>query len=88
MQTILSITIHATYKGEEYVPGTCDVSETVTLEIPVMDPKYVVLPKVLEGATTSVIEKHKSNVSTHLAKQRKEEEERRNMHLWENGASE
>lgn len=62
-QISLNITFQASYLGDDPdVPDSTTVEENLTLIIPAIEEKYVVLPKVLEGITTQVIEVHRKRV--------------------------
>jgi hypothetical protein len=78
----LTVTIIARYVGDEVMPASTIVEETVSLIIPRMDDKFVVFPKVLEGATLSVIEEHSKRVQDWEAeqdKQKRQAQERAKM---------
>lgn len=51
-----------------------EANETISIEIPVLDPKFVVFPKMLEGVTDRVISQLHEKVAAWHAKKAKEEE--------------
>lgn len=66
-QIALTVTFVARYVGEDEelqeVTEELDAEESIALVIPELDPKNVVLPKVLEGVTIAVIEAHQRNIN-------------------------
>lgn len=85
-QIALTVMFTAQYVGEDEelleVAEQLDAEETVALVIPELDDKYVVLPKVLEGVTCSVIAAHQRNINKYYidkAAKEKEEAERKKM---------
>lgn len=68
-----------------YIPADEVFAEnTVALTTPVLDPKFVIFPKVLEGVTDSVISELREKYSLYLQKKadekKRQEEEKR--FLW------
>ena len=61
-QMRLTVTFRVEYEGDDkemlLESDTMIAEETAALVIPQMEDKFVVLPKVLEGVTSSVIAKH------------------------------
>lgn len=76
-QIILDVIITATSRSEDYIPSDTAATESVTLIIPSMEDKFVVFPKILEGATLNVIKSHQAKMSAYLNKKADEERKRR-----------
>ncbi len=51
-----------------------EATDAVTIVVPVLDPKYVVFPKMLEGVTDRVISQLHEKVAAYYAKKRQEEQ--------------
>ena len=64
----LTYTINvSTTSSDDYLPGNLDVTETITMQFPSVDPKYTVPPaKLLEGVTERVIAEHRAKVRDYL----------------------
>ena len=46
----LTYTINVSTSGDDYLPANLDVTETITMQFPSVDPKYTVPPaKLVEG---------------------------------------
>lgn len=76
--TVLTIQFRAqTIDSENPIPAETAAEERVSLTIPSMESKYVVLPKVLEGVTDRVMTEHRNKVSAYLNKKAAEEARRR-----------
>lgn len=74
----LSVTFRATViGGDEYIPDSTAAEESVVLTLPMIDPKFAVFPKVLEGVTLGVMESLKDNVRSYLDKREAEEKRRK-----------
>lgn len=74
----------------DYIPSDeVFAEESITLTMPVLDTKYVVLPKVLEGVTDRVIAELNGKYSEFLQKKAAEEKRRREEAVqpsfWRNG---
>lgn len=65
--------------GDDYIPESTASTEEVTIALPNMDNKFVVFPKIIEGATLGVIRNLQSNVGVYLDKKRAEEKKRREI---------
>lgn len=87
---ILNIEFVAMFqKSDEYIPeDEVTATEQVSLVIPGMDSKFVVLPKVLEGVTDKVITQLNSMVGEYYRKKAEEEkrqaEEQMRPSFWSN----
>lgn len=79
-QIALVVTFTAQYMGEDEelldVADSLVAEETVSLIIPQMEDKFVVLPKVLEGVTSAVISEHQKKIGDFRTKKREEEKKR------------
>lgn len=90
---ILSIEFVALFqKDDEYIPqDEVTATERVSLVIPGMDSKFVVLPKVLEGVTDKVITQLNSMVSDYYRKKaeeaKRQAEEQMRPSFWSNGVT-
>lgn len=74
----LSVTFQATViGGDEYIPDSTAAEESVVITLPMIDPKFAVFPKILEGVTLSVMETLKDNVRSYLSKREAEEKRRK-----------
>lgn len=74
----LEVTIRAVVQGgDEYIPESTAAYDTVTVDIPGMDKRFVVFPKVIEGATQNVIAELHANVGSYLNKKDLEERRRK-----------
>ena len=63
----LTYTINVSTSGDEYLPANLDVTETITMQFPSVDPKYTVPPaKLVEGVTERVITEHRAKVRDYL----------------------
>jgi len=87
--TELEVTVRASYVGPEMVPHTCDVEDRITIQLPVMDEKYVDLPKPVQGLLLGVYATHRSTVADWMFKEQErkrkenaEQKERERMALW------
>ena len=87
--TDIEITVSASYRGPEYVPEECTASETSALQVPIMDEKYVDLPKPVQGLLLQVYASHRGKVADHFVKIEKEKQkadaarrERERLALW------
>ena len=70
----LVVTFKAVYQGDEYVPFEyAETKEEMELVIPGLDPKFVVLPKILEGITDKVISAHNEQIAIYFNKKMAEE---------------
>lgn len=70
----LVVTFKAVYQGDEYVPYEyAETKEEMELVIPGLDPKFVVLPKILEGITDKVISAHNEQIAIYFNKKMAEE---------------
>lgn len=82
----LVVTFEANYAGDELAPESTRVNDEVVLEVPYLDEKYVVIPKVLEGVTSKVIERHREAVfawrEAEAAKKKARDERRKMLALW------
>ena len=77
--------------GEEHVPMTEVCAEnSITLMMPIMDTKYAVFPKVLEGVTERVIDELNSQYAAWLQKKREEEKRKKEEagYMWNQQQSE
>jgi hypothetical protein len=87
----LHVTFEAVYKVDgEYIPeGEVTALEEMTLVIPNMDTKFVVLPKVLEGVTDRVMAQLDTMVADYYRKQaeekKRQEAEQLRPSFWGNG---
>lgn len=85
-QIILQVNFTAIIEDDDvHVPASEVFSQsTVSLTMPVLDPKFVVFPKLLEGVTDSVVTELRMKYSSYLQKKdlerKKVEEEKR--FLW------
>ena len=90
----LRVTFEAVYKSsDEYIPADEVTSvEEMTLTIPHIDSKFVVLPKVLEGITDRAITALGAMVSEYYRKQAEEKKLTAELAirptLWSNGKAE
>lgn len=74
----LSITIQAQIVGgDEYIPDSTAAHEDVVITLPVVDSKFFVFPKVIEGVTQSVVSQLRDNVSAYFDKKRADEKRRK-----------
>ncbi len=74
----LTVKISAEYVGTR-ISGACLVSDEITLTLPQMDSKYVIFPKVMEGAVSQIIDAHRQKVmaeKSRIEKEKKEKAER------------
>lgn len=57
---------------------------TVSMSTPVLDPKFMVFPKVLEGVTESVITELRQRMAEYMAKEadKKKRQEEEKKFLW------
>lgn len=83
----LTVTLHCMTTDDDGIPLPVDteVSDQVAVSFPSMDAKNVVFPKLVEGATESVMMRHQSQVSDYLrqkAEADRERQERRKLDLW------
>lgn len=77
-QIALVVTFQAAYVGDDHdVPDETTVEETMSLIIPQMEEKFVVLPKVLEGVTDRVIKAHRARMDEYRSKKAAEERARK-----------
>lgn len=80
-QIALVVTFTAQYMGEDEelleVADSLVAEETVSLIIPQMEDKFVVLPKVLEGVTSAVISEHQGKIGKFRAAKLEEERKKR-----------
>lgn len=74
----LQVTLRAVVRGgDEYIPESTAAEEEVVISMPNMDNKYVVFPKIIEGATLGVIRNLQANVSGYLNKKDLDERRRK-----------
>lgn len=82
----LIVSFHVqTISDDTYIPPECNITEEVALTFPTMESKFVVFPKLVEGATERVISQHAEKVASYLYKQADEKrkaEERKQLDLW------
>jgi hypothetical protein len=74
-----------TVSDEELIPSECNVLEQIELAFPSMEAKYVVFPKLVEGATEQVIERHQSKVAAYFRQKADDERkaaERAQLTMW------
>ena len=86
--TRLTVTLRAEWAGEDFMPDDAAAEEVISLEFPFMDEKFVVFPKMMEGATFSVIASHRARVREEWARQEDEKRaaaEVQKMKLFEDG---
>ena len=63
----LTYTINVSTSSDDYLPPDLDVTETITMQFPSVDPKYTVPPaKLVEGVTERVIAEHRAKVRDYL----------------------
>ena len=80
----LTFTINVSTTAEDYLPADLEVTETITLQFPNVDPKYTVPPaKLVEGVTERVITEHRAKVRDYRDQQAQREKEERQRTLWE-----
>lgn len=90
---VLTIDFQAVFqRDDEYIPESeVTALEQVSLVIPGMDSKFVVLPKVLEGVTDKVITQLNAMVADYYRKkaeqEKREAEEKLRPSFWSNGAT-
>lgn len=90
---VLNIEFVAVFqKDDEFIPvDEVTATEQVSLVIPGMDSKFVVLPKVLEGVTDKVITQLNGMVGEWYRKKAEEEKRRKEEEIrpsfWSNGAT-
>lgn len=90
----LRVTFEAVYKSsDEYIPADeVTATQEVVLQIPGMESKFVVLPKVLEGVTDRVITELNAMVADYYRKQAEEKKLAAELAmcptLWSNGRAE
>ncbi len=80
----LTFTINvSTTHSDEYLPVNLEVTETITLQFPSVDPKYTVPPaKLVEGVTERVITEHRARVRDYLDQKAEQDKEERQIGLW------
>ena len=84
----LVVTFKAVYQGDEYVPYEyAETKEEMELVIPGLDPKFVVLPKILEGITDKVISAHNEQIAIYFNKKMAEELQSGQLGLFATGKS-
>lgn len=84
----LSYTITVNTTSDDYLPPDLEVTETINLELPGIDSKYIVVPaKVVEGVTERVITEHRAKVREYRDQQIQREKDERQRSLWEGGAT-
>lgn len=90
---VLNIEFVAVFqKDDEFIPtDEVTATEQVSLVIPGMDSKFVVLPKVLEGVTDKVITQLNAMVADYYRKkaeqEKREADEKLRPSFWGNGAT-
>lgn len=83
----LTYTINVSTSGDEYLPANLDVTETITMQFPSVDPKYTVPPaKLVEGVTERVITEHRAKVRDYLDQRDAKEQMDAQMGLFATGA--
>lgn len=84
-QIVLQVNFTALIEDDDIhiPPSEVFSANTVTLTMPVLDPKFVIFPKLLEGVTDSVVTELRAKYSQYLHKKemerKKEEEEKKFM---------
>lgn len=81
-QISLTVVIQAEWVGEDFLPDST-VREQITVTFPPMEEKYVVFPKIIEGATFAVVESHRRKVEAALMAIVKKKADREKLAQWE-----
>ena len=81
----LIMTFHVYTDG---APAETEVEDSLVLSVPVLNSKYVQLPKVIEGVTERIVETHNRKVNAwELQEEKEEAERRRRPRLWDSPSS-
>jgi len=79
----LTFTINVSTTAEDYLPADLEVTESITIQFPSVDPKYTVPPaKLVEGVTERVITEHRAKVRDYLDQKAAKAKEERQIGLW------
>ncbi len=84
-QISLTVTVQAEWMGEEFLPDST-VREMITLTFPLMEEKFVVFPKIMEGVTFGVVESHRRKVESALYEIEKVKKEKEKLEQWTQGS--
>lgn len=63
----LTITVLAEYVDgidDPYIDGDADVTKIIELVMPYVDPKFVSMPKVIEGVTIEALAEHRQKLAS------------------------